>query len=64
MPNILLCPDVEPEWQEKTQCIVPNVSGKAFTFSPVKCDDSCGIFLKIHFYQVNKISFYSNLLIL
>lgn len=57
MPNILLFPDVEEERQEKTQCIVPNVSGKAFTFPPVECDDSCGIFLKTHFYQVNEISF-------
>ena len=49
MPNILLCPDVEKEQKEKTQCIVPNVSGRAFTFSPVECDSSCGVFFEDSF---------------
>lgn len=49
MPNILLCPDVEEEREEKTQCIAPNVGGRAFTFSPVECDGSCGIFFEDSF---------------
>lgn len=65
MTNILLCPGVEQERQEKTQCIVPHVSGEAFTFSPVKCDDGCGTFFEDSFFtKLMKFPSDSNLLIL